>query len=870
MGHAWPLTGRAEELRFIEAAMRRSGESRGVVLVGAAGLGKTRLAREVLAEARRRGAATRWAVGTTSARGTPLGAFAAQLGAVDGDPPRLLRQVSNALVAGAGAAGVVVGVDDAHLLDELSALLVHQLVLTNAAAVVVTVRVGEPVPDAITALWKDGHLDRLEIQPLSEAETAALLAAVLDGPLDSASAHRMWALCRGNVLYLRQLVEGELEAQRLRRVGGVWRWAASRAVSPSLLKLVETRMGGLPQPVGDVVDLLALSEPLGVTVLVGLADAAAVEQAETRGLVSVEQHGRRLQARLAHPLYGEVRRARAGQLRSRRLRGQIASALASTGARRADDTLRRAVLVVDSDLPPDPHLLTAAARTAVQLCDLPLAERLARAAVAAGGGFDSRLTLAYALSWQCSGAEADLELAALAELARTDTQRVQVAIPRAGNLFWTLRRPPEAQAVLDVAEAALTDGGARSMVAAMRAAFYGFLARPHQAVQHAADALAVETLPNQAVVLATWGLAIGLGVLGRADQIGPAVSRAYTAASGSFDATLLGYGLADVHLIVLRLAGYVHQVERVALDHGATRSDVVYRELYGAILLGHAALARGQLQTAINFLREAQATLTTSQVPGWRLHCLLSLTQALAMAGDPAAARQALLELETERHPGFVFLEPEVVLAQAWVAAAEGVVSQAIARAKEAAAVATSRGQLAHEMLALHTAVCFGDGTVADRLAELASQVQGPRAPAAAAHAAALAADDGDGLQEVSVQWEQLGDLLAAVDATAQAAAAYHRRARPGPAKVAAARAHRLAQTCQGARTPALIAVAQPVSLTRREQEIITLAGQGLSNQQIADRLVISVRTVEGHLYRAGAKLGAGHREQLAGLLRSD
>ncbi|MCA1835248.1 MAG: helix-turn-helix transcriptional regulator, partial [Actinobacteria bacterium] len=807
----------AEELQLIDAAIRRSGESRGVVLAGAAGVGKTRLAREALAVAHRRGAVTRWAVGTASARGLPLGAFAAQLGSVSGDPPRLLQQATTALLAGAGRAGVVVGVDDAHLLDELSALLVHQLVLTDAAVVVVTVRTGEPAPDAVTALWKDGQLGRLEVQPLSESETAALLAAVLDGPPDSASAHRMWALCRGNALYLRQIVDGECEARRLRKVGGVWQWAGTPAVSSSLVDLMETRMGKLPQPVGNVVDMLAFAEPLGVTVLAGLTDAVAVEQAETQGLVSVEQDGRRLQARLAHPLYGEVRRARTGQLRGRRLRGQIATALACTGARRADDTLRRAVLALDSDLPPDLSLLTTAARCAVQLFHLPLAERLAQAAVAAGGGFDSRLTRAYALSWQRKGLEAEAELAKLRELASTDTEQIQVTIARAGNLFWNLCQPADAEAVLNAAEAALTDRRAGNVLTAMRAAFHGFLGRPHQAVRSATDALASETLPNQATVLATWGLIIGLGVLGRADELDPVACRGYAAASGSFELRLMDYGMADMHMIMLRLAGYVPEAERIALDHRATRSGIAYQELYGVVLLGHAALARGHLQNATSLLREARAGLTTSQAPGgWKFHCLLNLTQALAMAGNPAAARQALTELESERHLGFPFLDPEIALARAWVAAAEGAVSEAITLAHKAAAVAVSRGQVAYEVLALHTVVRLGDGTVADRLAELARQVNGPRAPAAAAHAAALVTTDGDALQAASVQLEQMGDLLAAADAAAHAVAAYRQRAATGLANAATTRAHRLAWACQGARTPALITVTQPFPLTRR------------------------------------------------------
>jgi type II secretory pathway predicted ATPase ExeA len=116
----WPLTGRTEELSVISRLIHRRDGPVGVVLAGAAGVGKTRLAREALAVAKQRGALTRWAVATASARALPLGAFAATLGVLGPDPARLVRQASDALLAGAGKAGVVIGVDDAHLLDEQS------------------------------------------------------------------------------------------------------------------------------------------------------------------------------------------------------------------------------------------------------------------------------------------------------------------------------------------------------------------------------------------------------------------------------------------------------------------------------------------------------------------------------------------------------------------------------------------------------------------------------------------------------------------------------------------------------------------------------------------------------------------------------
>lgn len=868
MGRTWPLTGRADELRFVETAMRRAGGPRGVVLAGSAGVGKTRLAREVVTAAGHRGAVTRWAVGTASARSLPLGAFTALLGAVGADPTRALREAIDALGAGGGRAGVVIGVDDAHLLDELSALLVYQLVIAGTAIVVVTVRTGEPAPDAVTALWKDEHLDRLEVRQLSEPETGVLLEAVLGGPVDQASVARVWALTYGNALYLRQLVDGELEAGRLCRIGGVWRWSGKPTVSSGLVQLVGARMGELSEQLGAVVDVLALGEPLGVALLSGLTDADAVERAEARGLVHVEADGRRWDARLAHPLYGEVRRARMGTLRARRLLGRIAEALAHTGGRRAEDTLRRAVFALDSDLEPDPRLLAAAAGSAIQLLDLLLAERLARAAVAAGGGFGARLTLANALSWLSRGAESDRELKALAELASSDAERTRIAVPRAANLFYTMRSAAAAEAALDGAEAAVTDNRCRMILVALRAAFHVHLGRPERAVRSATEALSEPTLPDLLVVMASFGLVGGLGLMGRADEIGTAATRAYAAGVRSFEAAVPSFGLGFLHTIGLRLAGYLSEMSAVASELRLRGANILGPpQLYGMALEGHAVLANGRLRTAVRWLRDARTGLSPSDTSGFEGHCLVSLAQALSMAGDAEGGGEALRAVEAVWHPGNRFLAPDLELARAWVAAAHGAVSEAITAAHRAAAVAIDQGQVAHEVLALHTAVRLGDRTVADRLAELAGRVDGPRASAAAAHAAALAADDGDALQDASRTLQRMGDLLAAADAAGQAALAFTRHGRRAAAQAAAARAAQLAEACQGARTPAVVAAAKPLPLTRREREIATLAARGLSNKEIADRLTVSVRTVEGHLYRINAKLGTTTRAELAALL---
>jgi DNA-binding CsgD family transcriptional regulator len=52
--------------------------------------------------------------------------------------------------------------------------------------------------------------------------------------------------------------------------------------------------------------------------------------------------------------------------------------------------------------------------------------------------------------------------------------------------------------------------------------------------------------------------------------------------------------------------------------------------------------------------------------------------------------------------------------------------------------------------------------------------------------------------------------------------------------------------------------------LTTREREIATLAAQGMTNRAIAERLLVSVRTVEGHVQRVYTKIGINRRDQLA------
>ncbi|MFI6479049.1 LuxR C-terminal-related transcriptional regulator [Nonomuraea sp. NPDC050663] len=815
-------------------------------MAGPPGAGKSRLVSHALGEAAPAPAA--WVRATEAAAALPLGAFAALLPA---EPPQ-----GNPLGwAAAAIKAPLVVVDDAHLLDSASAALLHHLVVHRRTRVVVTVRTETPAPDAVQALWKDDLLPRLDLSPLTEEETAELLAAALRGPVEPAAVSRLWRASDGNALWLRELVLSGL----LACAGGVWRWRGEVTMTPSLREAIAGRIGELTGDEREVLEFLAYGEPLGADLLADLSSEAAVERLEDRALVAVDRDGKRLQVRLAHPLYGEVIRSGCGLLRARGLMRRLADAVAAAGQRRREDVLRVAVWRLDSGAPADPTLLLAGCDRARVTRDLRLAERLARAAVEAGGGAAASLALATVLFYSDRYDESEQVFAAADRLGLSPEQRIDCTVHRAFNLFFGLGRVDDAFALIDGVrpgdpELALGLLGTRASLTAAagdlpgaetlmrrivahdlahgsrgarahgvtRAAILLYQARPSECLEQAAATAADIAREPYGLPSLTSSL---LDSVAQAQLVlGDLDAAARTADEG------------------LRLGGEFGAWPRVIHQFGAQQARVLRM--------------RGKVREAHDRAREVCASLPErGPLAG---PCLGELAHAQALLGDVAGAAETLERADTMALPvGPPYIFP-LETARVWSLAARGDLSGAIS-----ASLALASATLpCYEAFALHDVVRLGQaGLVAARLD--ASRAEGPLLATFVRHAHAR---DGGALVEVGGEFERLGCALYAAEAYAQAAVAHRRAGAARAARAAETRAWQVAQGCQGVRTPALMGLELP-DLTPRQREMALLAAQGLSNREIAERLVLSVRTVANTLGAVYERTGARDRRELAELL---
>ncbi len=873
MTYTWPLVGRDQALDLVRGQMRRTDIS-GLVLVGPPGVGKTRLAKECLAVGEAAGFATALAVASRAAAEIPLGALAPLLppaGVAAQRGVAMLQEATDGLLELAGGRPLLLVVDDAHNLDDASALVLHGLAVARTAYVVATVRSGEVVPEPVVALWKDGIAERLELGPLDQLEVAQLLEAVLGGPVEGAVLQQFWNASEGNVLYLRELVLGSLDAKTLVDDAGLWRLVGTISSSPRLTDLVEARLAGLDEEEVAALELVAFGEPIGVDVIERLSSGAALERLERRGLLATEVDDRRVQARLAHPMHGDVLRERTPLFRARSVRRALADEVEGSGVRRRGDVLRVALWRLDGGGTARPDLLLEAARQAAFANNHEVAVRLARAAFDLAPSFEVGHVLADALYSSGEVDQTEAVLSSVEPLAVTELERTSVALLRSFNLFWHLGRLDQAVKVIEALLVDLEDpelvGEARGVLALYDVA-QGQPERGLPTVEYLFDAAG-----GRAFLQAALAGGLGLAALGRADEALDLAGRGY-AAHRTMGRMLSMYEpslLRVAQSLALTALGRIpeadalaHQGYAVAVGEGDGAGWAFF-----CLALGRSSLDRGRVLDSMRWWREAAALFDAVNHRGPQRWALIGQVFAHALAGDARAARTVLAELDAlGPHPA-TMNDADLARAVAWVQVAEGDPSGARARLEAVAGEQRLAGHAGLEMPVLHDLARLGDAAaVQDRVHELGDVVAGPLSAARVHHVDALVTGDADALAAACDELAASGASLLAAEACEAAADEYRRRGDGRAATARLRRASELRADCVGAATPGLARAPGPTPLTRRESEIALLAAKGRSSKDIAAQLFVSVRTVDNHLARIYDKLGVAGRAGLADALK--
>ena len=862
----WPFIGRADESERIRAARGHDGAT-GVVLMGPAGIGKSRLARQLVDEAREGGALVEWVHATRSAATVPLGALAGLLPSDvrSDDALELMRSSAHALRERAAGRRIEIGVDDAHLLDPTSAALVLHLTLTRTAFVVATVRTGEPCADAVVSLWKDAGAARVDLRTLTERETGELAESALGGPVEEMARRWVYDSSQGNVLYVRELIVGALESGALSHTSGLWRLSRHPPPSPSLAELVGSRMTGMTDAVLGTIELLALGEPLRLAEVIDQVGSEPLMEAEARGLVEVRSPEQGGDVILAHPVYGDVVDARMPRARARETRLRLAALLGRRDPRSPDDALRIARWLLDAGAPIPHDLLLEAARAANRAGDPGLGERLAALALEAGTGVEAAVLLARAHYMCRRYHEADAVLADVEGELETQAIAAEYLIQRMGILFWGLNRPLETRALLTRAREWWPDDVWQARVRAMdlqvATLSEGFAGSVEASEALLADpSLSERTrLRMQPVHMANLFYsgrtreALALSLTLRPPVPIPHQSDEYTLMVCAAIASETGEDWAE-------LRAWMTETVREAVRHNNHFASGL-----AATVLGYLDSLAGRFADAQRWLAESEAQLERQDAVGALVAARLFWADAAAATGDLETSR-ALLRKVHSTGPGPVTspLKAHRARAEARLAHADG---DHAAAATAVLGIIDDLGDMPlYQAKLVYEAMRAGVPAreLVARMAPAREHCDARLVAAYADHVTARAAGDGPALLRSADTFAAIGADLYAMEAAAHAAEVFAAAGRQDSARRAAARSRELHVPGQGGPAPEIRGVDGPASLlTPRETQLVALAGRGLSNAQIADRLVLSVRTVESHIYRAMHKLGVGDRRDL-------
>ncbi|ETK36707.1 helix-turn-helix transcriptional regulator [Microbispora sp. ATCC PTA-5024] len=928
------LIGRDRELSLLARAVSGAadGALRAVAVRGDPGMGKTRLLAELAEMARARGFAVHHGQATEFERHVPFGVYIAAFEPQPGDPSRdaqgaltellldatgpsearraglgryRLFQRARRLIEDQGAAGpVAIVLDDLHWADQSSVELTEYLLRRppRAPLLLATAYRAAQVPAGIArAVAELGEAAvHIGLAPLSETDVAALLPEA-----DRGRRRLLYRTTHGNPLYLQVLADAGVETlTAFGEAGG----AATGAPERALLDVLSTELTALTPEVRQVACAAAVAgEPISLDLLASITELP--EAALDRAIDHLVGVGLVVEAdaafRFRHPLIraaaywmsGAAWRSRAHDRAAEHLRGnggplQLLAHHTARSAQHGDvQAVRTLEAAASAALDAAPSTAVRLLRTAIRLlpdeADLALWRVQLQWALGRALGVTGDLAASRQILQEVMRAPGPLRIAAVSfssmiyrllgdydeakalvttELTRPHARDRSTSLAQVGLAAVELmgREPGKARLAAADAIRSLSDADDEALESAARTIHAlaslrdGHVAQSRRETDRAAwltDAMTDDVLAPHLELIAP--LAWVEIHLRRYDDASRHLRRGLDIAHRAGRSHSVPYLLIALSALNERQGRLSEAM--TAAEEARESSRLIHSGetlAMSSILLLRPLLWRDGPRAALELAERISGTRPRSG--WWSGLAQLDLALVYAEAGRPDRALAVL----TWEDPGDEPTTTSCLALQAMVTAIAGAPSEAGSLAEDALSRARKSG-LAHQLGSAHRAqakVLMLSGRPKEAVVHAAR---------GADHFAAAGAPVEEGLtrQLAAELYAALGSVGKVRDEIGRAKSLY---AATGAAWLSAALTRderRLAARApRRQRQPA-----GPLSaLTTRERQIADLAADGLTNQQIAERLYLSPKTVEAHLSRTFAKLGVQSRVTLSQHLAAD
>lgn len=782
-------------------------------------------------------------------------------------------------------------IDDANAVDPATAELVVSLVLSGTVTLVASYRRSESLPEPLRKLWTKGIAEGIELLPLTQEQAHGFCVEMLGGQVLRGTSWFFWYSAGGNPLLMNLVIQDAATSGQLHLSRGVWvveQHAHPR--SQDLKDLVRQQVRGLTPQGAEALNLVALSEPVDINTVSELVGAKAVDELFAHALIREpkEEAG---QLRLVNPIYGEVIRDVLPAAQSRLLHERLISRLdAQTSTPEAH--LRRVTWALASGLVVANDQLLRAAIYACKLYQTPVALRLVDALHSPNFALRTRGVKARA-KFNLGDYNAALELLDIAPdeaktlnellfgtLLRSAT-RTAMGLPATTIIddAMALRAAGERLARLDqdqsltIMEETRERASVLELIVLSRQGNYAAMPPLIESVCGAAQRPRNdEHLLNRAVSLALD--AERLTARGYPVQAQARAQEAFEIVHAEdHDVYFLPEMIIIRHLCAILCAGDWDLAAGILEQFSVDASHVMLS--FGGssnVVLGMTLIRQGMLADALVTLLPGMDALALSDPQQLLGFCTSMAFYAAAKLGNRELA-QKLSSRYFEKAGMFLVAAHE----RAFTAAGMEYLTldgEGLAGLLRQADDAQREGSELLELNALYLALELGATSTCKRLIDLASRVEGPWA--AALKRVGFAVDSADVYQLLQTGesllregWVVLAHVVFVSAASVQSTAnpsrnsAYTRKMITTSLGTMGARNNR--------ELPANSNGGEGVDrLTKREQEIIALAAAGRTDREIAVTLHVSIRTVEGHLYRAYAKLGINGRNDLSDILQSE